>query len=164
MFSVKQKRDISEAVQRILRDTRHPELPKGEIQFSLHVDGAETWSWADIRNNGAVKNPGVNPWNERQAEALPEPEVKSMPWPKQTGRVVSCVLDLKSFDQLCVVAKELGISRTATAQMAVQDFLEAMIPDRASGETLKHKADIYLRSVREPGRHTITPPHATEET
>jgi len=66
MFSVNQKRQISEAVQKILRDTNHPELPKGEIQFLLHVDGAENWSWADIRNNGVVTNPGVNPWNEKQ--------------------------------------------------------------------------------------------------
>lgn len=67
MFSVQQKRQISEAVQRILRETNHPELPEGEISFLLHVDGAESWSWADIRNNGAVSNPTVNPWNEAQA-------------------------------------------------------------------------------------------------
>lgn len=66
MFSVKQKRQISEAVQKILRDTNHPELPKGEIKFMLHVDGAESWSFANIGNNGAVQNPGVNPWNEMQ--------------------------------------------------------------------------------------------------
>lgn len=66
MFSVQQKREISSAVQLILRGTNHPELPLGEIQFSLHVDGAEPWSWADIRNNGAVTSPGVNPWNETQ--------------------------------------------------------------------------------------------------
>ena len=66
MFSVSQKREISEAVQAILRSTGHPELPKGEIKFNLHVAGAESWSWADIRNNGDVDNPTVNPWNERQ--------------------------------------------------------------------------------------------------
>ena len=66
MFSVRQKREIADAVQRILRDTNHSELPAGEIQFQLHVDGAESWSWADIRNNGAVNQPGVNPWNESQ--------------------------------------------------------------------------------------------------
>lgn len=65
MFSVRQKRDIADAVQRILRETQHPELPDGEISFALHVDGAELWSWADIKNNGAVKQPSVNPWNER---------------------------------------------------------------------------------------------------
>lgn len=67
MFSVQQKRDIADAVQKILRATNHPELPTSEIQFSLRVVGAEPWSWADIRNNGAVTNPDVNPWNEKQA-------------------------------------------------------------------------------------------------
>jgi hypothetical protein len=66
MFSIRQKREISEAVQSILRATHHPELPTGEIKFLLHVDGAESWSWADIRNNGAVSNPDVNEWNESQ--------------------------------------------------------------------------------------------------
>lgn len=66
MFSVAQKRAIAEAVQNVLRNTGHPELPEGEIQFHLHVRGAEGWSWADIRNNGAVENPGVNPHNEAQ--------------------------------------------------------------------------------------------------
>ena len=66
MFSVRQKRDISETVQRILRATNHPKLPNGEIRFLLHVEGAEPWSWADIRNNGAVENPTANPWNEEQ--------------------------------------------------------------------------------------------------
>jgi hypothetical protein len=65
MFSVTQKREIADAVQRILRETNHPELPKGEIEFHLNVRGAEAWSWADIRNNGAVTNPSVNPHNER---------------------------------------------------------------------------------------------------
>ncbi len=54
MFSVRQKREISERVQEILRQTGHPELSGGEIQFQLHVDGAASWSWADIHNNGAV--------------------------------------------------------------------------------------------------------------
>jgi len=66
MFSIRQKREIADKVQTILRETHHPELPDGEIQFRLHVDGAEAWSWADITNNGAVPLPGVNPWNEAQ--------------------------------------------------------------------------------------------------
>lgn len=66
MFSVRQKREISEAVQKILRDTNHPELPEGEIRFLLHVEGATLASWADIRNNGAVEHPSVNPHNEAQ--------------------------------------------------------------------------------------------------
>jgi hypothetical protein len=67
MFSVQQKRDIADAVQKILRETNHPELPQGEIPFRLHVDGEPAWSWADIQNNGSVTNPGVNPHNERVA-------------------------------------------------------------------------------------------------
>lgn len=74
MFSVQQKRDIADAVQKILRDTNHPELPAGEISFSLHVDGALRWSWADIQNNGAVPNPNVNPWNELTTPAARPPE------------------------------------------------------------------------------------------
>ncbi len=69
MFSNDQKRQIADAVQQILRATHHPELPDGEIAFTLHVDGAAAWSWADIRNNGAVTTPGTNLWNER---ATPE--------------------------------------------------------------------------------------------
>lgn len=66
MFSVRQKREISDAVQKVLKDTKHPELPEGEISFLLHVEGADpTWSWADIRNNGSVVNASVNPHNER---------------------------------------------------------------------------------------------------
>jgi hypothetical protein len=71
MFSVQQKRDIADKVQAILRETRHPELPDDEIQFLLHVDGVGSWSWADIRNNGAVSNPGINPWHESAGLRLP---------------------------------------------------------------------------------------------
>lgn len=69
MFSVRQKREIAAKVQEILRATNHPELPDGEIKFQLFVRGAESWSYADIRNNGAVTNPGVNPHNEAQDSA-----------------------------------------------------------------------------------------------
>ena len=67
MFSMEQKQQIASAVQKILQDTRHSELPDGEIGFHLHVDGAESWSWADIRNNGfyTKDNPlGINTFNE----------------------------------------------------------------------------------------------------
>jgi hypothetical protein len=66
MFSVRQKREISQAVQEILRKTEHPELPESEIEFHLHVKGEEEWSWADIKNNGSVEKPSVNIWNEIQ--------------------------------------------------------------------------------------------------
>jgi len=68
MFSVRQKRHISDEVQKILRSTGHLELPEGEIEFHLHVKGAESWSWADIKNNGSVTVNYVNPWNEMHDE------------------------------------------------------------------------------------------------
>lgn len=72
MFSVQQKREIADKIQVILKETAHPELPKGgaEVSFLLHVDGAESWSWADIRNNGAVTTPSVNPFNEMVAAEM----------------------------------------------------------------------------------------------
>ena len=69
MFSVRQKREIADAVQTVLRSTNHPELPRGEITFTLQVEGAEAWSFACIKNNGAVTSPVVNPWNEMQDKA-----------------------------------------------------------------------------------------------
>jgi len=64
MFSVKQKREIANKIQEILRATDHPELSKGEINFSLHVNGAEDWSWADIKNNNSLTIPKLNPWTD----------------------------------------------------------------------------------------------------
>jgi hypothetical protein len=78
MFSVQQKREISDAVQKILRSTMHPELPtSGEVSFTLHVNGAEEWSYADIKNNAAVGDPGVNPHNELMA-SMPEEKARDL--------------------------------------------------------------------------------------
>ena len=77
MFSVRQKREIADAVQKILRDTEHPELPKGEISFSLHVVSEADWSYATIRNNGSVADPEINPHNEAQ-----DPRPKDEPGPR----------------------------------------------------------------------------------
>ena len=43
MFSIRQKREIADAVHKILRATEHPELPPHpqEIQFELRVSGVE---------------------------------------------------------------------------------------------------------------------------
>lgn len=51
MFSPELKYEIAEKVQKILQETKHPELPAGEINFLLHVDGATSGSWANINNN-----------------------------------------------------------------------------------------------------------------
>ena len=74
MFSLAQKRQIAEKVQQILRETDDPELPGGEIKFALRVEGAGGWSWAVIRNNSAVENPGVNPRNEDPVHGRMSPQ------------------------------------------------------------------------------------------
>lgn len=53
MFTPQQKQYISNRVQAILKETANDELSDGEINFILHVDGAEDWSWANIRNESA---------------------------------------------------------------------------------------------------------------
>lgn len=53
MFSPRQKFEIAQKVQKILQEVENDELPEGEIQFILHVDGAEGRSWANIRNQSA---------------------------------------------------------------------------------------------------------------
>jgi len=52
VFSPELKAEIANKIQKILRETKNPELPKsGNINFLLHVDGKEYWSWANIINN-----------------------------------------------------------------------------------------------------------------
>ncbi|MCP4217195.1 MAG: hypothetical protein GY765_21300 [bacterium] len=72
MFSVRQKREIADRIQTLLKETKHPELPEGEINFALHVKGDEDWSWAVIKNNGQVTSPSVNPHNEKQDPVIRE--------------------------------------------------------------------------------------------
>jgi len=50
MFSSGTKQHISVEVQKILQKILDSELPQGEINFILHVDGEEGWSWANICN------------------------------------------------------------------------------------------------------------------
>ncbi len=73
MFSTEQKQEIAAKVQHAIRQTLNGDLPVGEVNFILHVDGAEGWSWANIRNNSArdVSVPAVlmqnmSAFNKRQ--------------------------------------------------------------------------------------------------
>ena len=73
MFSVDQKRQIAEAVEKVLLDFHHPEMPITKPKFHLHVEGAESWSWAEIEPNWVFDNdhkPGVNLWNEQIADQM----------------------------------------------------------------------------------------------
>ena len=68
MFSRKEKQQIAAGVEALLLSLRHPEMPTERPRFSLHVDGAESWSLADIEPNWVYAETGVqtneNPWNE----------------------------------------------------------------------------------------------------
>lgn len=121
MFSVQQKRDISDAVQKILRATSHPELPTtGEISFNLNVRGAETWSFADIQNNAAVGNPEVNPHNELMASLPP-----------------------KDARELLDVAKK--ITSYSDPRATPEEFLKEML--KAEIELLRDRMNSLVKSV-----------------
>lgn len=74
MFSVKEKQKIAEALEKVLLEIDHPEMPKEKPDFTLHVNGKEGWSFADIKPNwfwedqGSPKNP--NDWNEKARDVL----------------------------------------------------------------------------------------------
>jgi hypothetical protein len=67
MFSLNQKQFIAGEIEKILLGLNHPEMPLEKPKFTLHVDGKEEWSWADINPNwtyGPDNPPGVNVFNE----------------------------------------------------------------------------------------------------
>lgn len=67
MFSVKEKQLIAAAIEKVLLDLKHPEMPEEKPAFVLSVVGKETWSCAVIQPNWSFNEenkPGVNPWNE----------------------------------------------------------------------------------------------------
>lgn len=72
MFSQTEKQKIATEIERLLLSLNHPEMPKERPNFHLHVDGAESWSWADIKPNWTFGGtpPTVNPWNEIAREKL----------------------------------------------------------------------------------------------
>ena len=66
MFSTNEKKRIADAVEKILLEINHPEMPKERPSFKLHVDGKESWSWADIEPNWTYEgtHPKTTEWNE----------------------------------------------------------------------------------------------------
>ena len=73
MFSSKEKQMIAAEIEKLLLQLKHPEMPDERPKFSLHVDGAESWSWADIEPNWKYdeKNPPkTTPWNEKSRKIM----------------------------------------------------------------------------------------------
>jgi hypothetical protein len=66
MFSIREKQLIAAAVEKVLLEINHPEMPKARPHFKLHVDGKEHWSWADIEPNWKFEDepPTTTWWNE----------------------------------------------------------------------------------------------------
>ena len=73
MFSVSEKKLIAAKIEEILLSLNHPEMPKTKPKFLLHVEGAESWSWADIKPNWTfgLRQPDINPWNEMARDIIP---------------------------------------------------------------------------------------------
>ena len=70
MFSSAEKQRIAAAIEQVLLDLDHPEMPQERPSFSLHVDGAEPWSWADIGPNWKHSSEQGSGWNEHAREIL----------------------------------------------------------------------------------------------
>jgi len=72
MFSKAQKQHIAAEIEKLLLSFNHPEMPDSKPNFKIHIDGKESWSWADIEPNWVYDNkePGVNMHNERVAHEM----------------------------------------------------------------------------------------------
>jgi len=78
MFSLEQKKQIADVVEKVILSFNHPEMPKEKPSFHLHIGGKESWSWADIDPNWTFdesNQPGINPWNEIVAEEMNKKEI-----------------------------------------------------------------------------------------
>lgn len=65
MFSTAEKQKIAKAVEDVIREIDHPEMDNKNIKFHLHIDGKESWSYANIHSNNDAMKMAPNPWNER---------------------------------------------------------------------------------------------------
>lgn len=55
MFNEKDKQQIAAIIETLLLSYNHSEMPKTKPDFTLHVNGKESWSYADIEPNWRVK-------------------------------------------------------------------------------------------------------------
>lgn len=72
MFSLDEKKRIAATIESLLLELNHPEMPKEKPKFKLHVEGKESWSWADIEPNWTFENKTseINTWNEVAREVM----------------------------------------------------------------------------------------------
>ena len=73
MFSVKEKQYLAQEIEKLLLSLKHPEMPTEKPKFTLHVEGKERWSFAQIEPNwtfGGEHPPTANLWNEVAREVM----------------------------------------------------------------------------------------------
>lgn len=73
MFSMAEKQKLSADIEKLLLDLKHPEMPTEKLKFRLHVDGSQSWSWADIEPNWTFNDankPSVNQFNEKARDIM----------------------------------------------------------------------------------------------
>lgn len=73
MFSSDEKKKIASEIEKLLLSLNHTEMPKEKPMFHLRVEGAESWSFADIKPNWTFNDnnkPGINLWNENSRKIL----------------------------------------------------------------------------------------------
>jgi len=78
MFSTAEKQYLAAEIENLLLGLKHPEMPETKPNFHLHVDGKESWSWADIKPNWTfndANSPGQNLWNEEARRLMTEPPI-----------------------------------------------------------------------------------------
>jgi hypothetical protein len=72
MFSLEEKKYIAAVLEKTILELNHPEMPKEKPVFTLHIQGSEDWSWADIRPNWTFEKeePKTTEWNEHSREIM----------------------------------------------------------------------------------------------
>ncbi len=72
MFSIEEKKKIASEIEKLLLSFKHPEMPVEKPNFKIHIDGKESWSWADIEPNWKYEGVKIkgNPWNEIARDRL----------------------------------------------------------------------------------------------
>lgn len=73
MFSMEEKKWLAAEVEKLVLSLKHPEMPEDKPMFTLRVEGAESWSWAEIKPNWTFGKEGAkveNPWNEMARKVM----------------------------------------------------------------------------------------------
>lgn len=70
MFSVEEKQKIAAAITAVIKEINHPEMNNQQPEWSLRVNGKESWSFANIHPNHQPMVSAPNLWNEIAREVL----------------------------------------------------------------------------------------------